>query len=79
MSELFRVRQHAGPGTRFGPEAFAAMIGSIVPVTLPSDRVADAILKTASVCDEGAYVELILEVPDGTLPSAALVKYGIGA
>ncbi len=79
MSELFRVRQHAGPGIRFGPEAFAAMIGNVVQVTLPSDRVVDAILKAASVCDKGAYAELVLEVPDGTLPPAALAKYGIEA
>lgn len=77
MSELFRVRQHAGPGTRFGPDAFASMIGNTVPVTLPSDLTAGATLKAVSVADDGAYAELVLEVPDGTLPPAALAKYGI--
>lgn len=77
MGELFKVRQHAGPGTQFGPEAFRSMTGGTIPVTVPPDSTVGGILKAASVADDGAYAELILEVPDGTLPPAALAKYGI--
>ena len=77
MSELFRVRQHAGPGARFGPDAFKSMVGEVIPVTVP-DRTVEGTLKAAFVADDGAYADLILEVPDGTLPPLALETLGIG-
>lgn len=79
MSETFKVRQHAGPGTRFGPEAFRSMVGGTVPVYWePGDRTVEGILTAVSVADDGAYAELILEVPDGTLPPAVLAQLSIG-
>jgi hypothetical protein len=78
MSQLFKVRQHAGPGTQFGPEAFRNMIGDAIPVTVPPDRTVEGILKAASVADDGTYAELTLEVPDGTLPPAVLAQFSIG-
>ena len=78
MSETFKVRQHAGPGTRFGPTAFGCMVGDLIPVTVPTGRTVDGTLKTATVASDGSYVDLTLEVPDGTLPPAVLAELSIG-
>lgn len=54
------------------------MIGGTVPVTWePAERTVEGILKSVAVAEDGAYAELILEVPDGTLPPAALTQLSI--
>lgn len=76
MSETFKMRVGAGPGNTFSPTAFDRQVGEAVTVQAATGDMEGTIL-AAEVVEDGAAVEVTVEVPDGTLTEQALAGYSI--
>ncbi|WND33970.1 hypothetical protein RI578_06535 [Streptomyces sp. BB1-1-1] len=59
--------QHADPGATFAPDAFASAIGDHQTVRV-GGAWHEAPLLAAKVADDGTFVRLTIELPDGALP-----------
>jgi hypothetical protein len=75
MSQVFIAWEPAPAGTVFAAGAFDGSIGSTTRVKFPGGREAECLIRAATVAEDGSGVEMIVEVPDGTLPKQPLGGY----
>ena len=78
MSEVFIAWEPAPADTVFAQEAFDGEVGSTTPVTLPGGRQVEGKIRSAKVAEDGSGVEMIVEVPDGTLPKQPVSGFRLG-
>ena len=50
----------------------------MTPVKLPGGRQVEGKIRSATVAADGSGVEMIVEVPDGTLPKQPLSGFSLG-
>jgi hypothetical protein len=61
-----RIRHEAGEGERFAPGVYDRQLGELIPFNDVGGTDVSATLTAATVADDGSYVVLDLDVPDGT-------------
>jgi hypothetical protein len=54
----------ADPRTVFAPGSFDSQVGKVIPLRLPSGQV-EARVVAAEVSDDGRWVHMTLELPEG--------------
>jgi hypothetical protein len=77
MSDVFIAWEPAPADTVFAQGAFDGQVGGTTCVKLPGGREAEGKIRSATVAEDGGGVEIIVEVPDGTLPKQSLEGYSI--
>ena len=77
MSEVFIAWEPAPAGTVFASGAFDGHAGRVIRVKLPGGRETEGIIRSALVIEDGSGAEVIVEVPDGTLPKQRLEGFSI--
>ena len=77
MSEHFIAWEPAPAGAVFKSGAFDGNVGRVIRVKLPGGREAEGIIRSAMVIEDGSGAEVIVEVPDGTLPKQPLGGFSI--
>lgn len=78
MSEVFIAWEPAPADTVFAQGAFDGQVGGMTRVKLPGGREAEGKIWSATVAEDGSGVEMIVEVPDGTLPKQPLSGFSLG-
>jgi hypothetical protein len=77
MTELaeLTIRQFAGEGEEFGPDAFDTNVGHVMKFKTALGILRGGILlASAEVADDGSYVDLVFEIPSNV---AALLSTGL--
>jgi hypothetical protein len=77
MSDVFIAWEPAPADTVFAQGAFDGQVGSTTRVILPGGQRVEGKIRSATVAADGSGVEMIVEVPDGSLPRQSLAGFSI--
>jgi hypothetical protein len=77
MSEVFIAWEPAPADTVFAQGAFDGQVGRVIRVKLPGGREVDGVIRSAMVIEDGSGAQVLVEVPDGTLPRQSVAGYSI--